>query len=110
VTISSDAYGSMPVFDENGKLVKYDYQRPAVLLETIKKLVVSHSWPLARALPLCTKNPAKFLGLEKGVIAIGSDADLLVLSHQNFAINYVFAKGIMLKSPTFTKHSMFSKV
>jgi len=107
VTISSDAYGSNPVFDEYGRLVSYDYQRPYVLLETIKELVVKHGWSLAAALPLCTKNPAIFLGLDKGTITVGSDADVVILS-QNFSVNYVLAKGITLKTPTWIKRPMFA--
>jgi hypothetical protein len=36
VTVSSDAYGSLPKFDEHGVLVGYDYGKPTSLLRVLK--------------------------------------------------------------------------
>lgn len=107
VTMSTDAYGSFPIFDSQGKLIKYDYGKPNVLLETLKKLVLKHNWPLDRALPLCTSNVATYLGFNrKGFIKTGLDADILVLD-RNLTVQYHFAKGVTLKTPTYIKRAMF---
>jgi len=66
ITISSDAYGSLPKFDDKGVLIRYEYGRPNVILNTIKLLVQEAGWPLEKALPLCTKNTGSYLGLNKG--------------------------------------------
>lgn len=36
ITVSSDAYGSLPKFDNKGNLIGYDYGRPDTLLTVLK--------------------------------------------------------------------------
>ena len=49
-------------------------------------------WPLEDALAPVTCNPARILGISKGGISTGQDADLVVLDEM-LNIVYVFAKG-----------------
>ena len=93
ITLSSDSNGSMPVFDEKGKLIKLavgDIQN--LYLEW--KDLVKQGFPTERVLKMITSNPAKRAGIYqlKGSIEEGKDADLLVLT-KDLKIEMVLAKG-----------------
>lgn len=93
VTLSSDAFGSQPRFDENGSCIGLTYASPCYLHETMRSLV-RRGMPLEEALKLLTTTPATLLGKEgvKGAVVRGADADLLVLDDQ-LAIDGLFARG-----------------
>ena len=79
ISVSSDGGGCLPVFDEQGRMVKYDVGTSASLLEALSELTGS-GVALECALPAFTSNPAEHLRLDgKGRIAVGYDADLVVL-------------------------------
>lgn len=111
VTVSSDAYGSFPVFSEDKtKVIQYGVAPPSSLLHTLKQLVLKHKWPIERALPLFTSNPASFLQFsKKGHIQKGSSADILLLD-KDFNLLYVYSNGNLVKTPTFTKNAMFPRL
>lgn len=93
VTLSTDGYGSAPVFDERGKLVRITYSPLDTNYKELKRLFEQHHWSLEMLLPLITSNVARFLGLtQKGKIEEGLDADCIVLN-QNFEIEHVIARG-----------------
>lgn len=80
ISVSSDGGGCLPVFDEQGRMVKYDVGTSASLLEALNDLTGS-GVALDCALPAFTSNPAEHLRLDgKGRIAVGYDADLVVLN------------------------------
>jgi beta-aspartyl-dipeptidase (metallo-type) len=96
ITLSSDSNGSMPVFDEKGKLIKLvvgDIQN----LYLDWKGLVDGGFPLEDVLKMVTSNPAKRVGIyqSKGSIEEGKDADLLILS-SDLKIESVMAKGQMM--------------
>ena len=93
VTLSSDAYGSQPRFDENGNCIGLTYASPKYLHKTMQALV-KRGIALERAIKLLTTTPAELLGLTgvKGCVCEGADADLLVLG-EDLAIDSLFAKG-----------------
>lgn len=93
ITLSSDAYGSQPRFDESGRCVGLTYTSPKFLHKTIQVLV-KKGMPLDQAIRLLTETPAYLLGKAgtKGCVAINGDADLLVLD-DSLEIDGVFAKG-----------------
>ncbi len=97
ITMSSDAGGSMPIFDSDGKLVKLTVGSPETNLKTIVKCLNSGMDMETALLPM-TMNPAKILKLRgKGEIKEGYDADFIVMD-QNYNLKYVAAKGkIMVK-------------
>eukprot|EP00977_Amphora_coffeiformis_P025596 scaffold20621_cov156-Amphora_coffeaeformis.AAC.4 len=126
LSISSDSYGSINVFDEQGKLVKYSYGLPNTLLRTFMALVYEDKIPLGLVLRWLCRNPASVIGLDgapmyKGQLRVGGDADLLVLklppmplpddyprtqsfdmdwpSHDGI-LQYVIAQGVVMKSPS----------
>jgi beta-aspartyl-dipeptidase (metallo-type) len=99
ITCSSDGAGCLPVFDTAGRLVAMDVGRPGLLTETFLRLV-RRGVPLERALLPFTSNVAAVLRLgRKGRIAVGCDADLLVLDQappEGHRVRDVMARGRFL--------------
>ena len=93
LTLSSDAFGSQPKFNEQGECIGLTYCSPKYLHLTIKSLV-RRGLPLEDAIKLLTSTPAELLGKAgvKGCVAEGADADLLVLD-EKLDIDSLFAKG-----------------
>ena len=92
MTVSSDGGGCLPVFDGDGRVVEMDVGRPAALGETLRELL-ARGQPLERVLPPFTGNPARLLRLtRKGRLAVGADADLVVLDERGGAAE-VMARG-----------------
>ncbi|HHX04098.1 MAG TPA: amidohydrolase family protein [Tissierellia bacterium] len=93
ITISSDAFGSQPRFDEEGNTIGLTYMTSETLL-TMLKALLSEDMPLETALLFFTKNPARVLGLDsrKGVLTEGADADVVILDDE-MNITHVIAKG-----------------
>lgn len=93
ITVSSDAFGSQPRFDERGNCIGLTYSTPETLMQLIRALV-SKGASLDLAIQFFTSNPARVLGLEgvKGTIKEEADADLVALD-KDLNITDVFAKG-----------------
>lgn len=93
VTMSSDAFGSQPRFNDHGECIGLSYASPKYLHKTIQGLV-RRGLPLEEALKLLTSTPANLLGKVgvKGCVAEGADADLLVLG-DGLEIDSLFARG-----------------
>ena len=93
VTISSDAGGCLPCFDEHGRVCGMDVGHSGALLDTLNELV-ARGLPLERALPAFTSNVADLLRLPgKGRIAVGGDADLVALDAGGKA-HQVLVRGV----------------
>lgn len=93
VTLSSDAYGSQPRFDRQGNCVGLTYASPRHLHRTVAGLV-ERGVALEDALTLLTTAPAELLGKSgvKGCVAVGADADLLILN-DDLSIHGLLARG-----------------
>ncbi|HEU4699225.1 MAG TPA: beta-aspartyl-peptidase [Gemmatimonadales bacterium] len=92
VTVSSDAGGTLPVFDVDGRVTELDVGRPAALADTLRTLLTMGQ-PLERILPAFTSNVAQLLLLpRKGRLMPGADADLVVLDEAG-AVSDVMARG-----------------
>ncbi len=93
LSISSDSNGSMPVFDEQGRLISMTVGNIRNLYDQWKKLVGS-GFPLEDALTLITSNPAKRTGIfaSKGSLEVGKDADLIIFD-KHLEIDTVIARG-----------------
>ena len=95
LTCSSDGAGCMPVFDAHGHICAMDIGRPATLIATIATLL-AEGLPLARFLPVFTRNVADLLRLShKGRVAVGADADLAILTPDG-QVSAVMARGSWL--------------
>jgi beta-aspartyl-dipeptidase (metallo-type) len=94
ITVSSDAGGCLPCFDEDGRVCRMDVGSAGALLATLGELV-SGGISLERALPAFTTNPARLLCLSgKGVVAVGADADLVALDETGGA-HTVIMRGVV---------------
>ncbi len=93
VTMSSDAFGSQPKFDDKGECIGLSYASPEFLHKTIKSLV-KKGLPFEEAIKLLTSTPAHMLAKDgvKGCVAVGADADLLVLD-DSLEIRSLIARG-----------------
>lgn len=94
VTVSSDANGSLPLFDENKKIIGMKMGEISTLTLEFQRLVQSGILPVSEALKLFTSNPATRLGLKstKGVLATSASADIIVFDHE-WKIDTVLSKG-----------------
>ena len=93
LTVSTDAGGCLPVFDEAGRVAAMEVGSPGALAATLRDLLAS-GVPPERALPCFTSTPASLLRLPaKGRIAVDADADLAVLDDAG-AVTDVMARGV----------------
>lgn len=97
LTMSSDGNGTVPRFDDRGKLIGMSTAKVFSLRKVLKHLVDSNVLSLSEALKLITCNPANRLDIadRKGRIQEGADADLVVLD-EDLRIDQVFAKGQLM--------------
>ena len=93
ITISSDSNGSMPVFDEQGRLKGLTIATQKSLWANFCYLLREGILNLEKSIPLFSTTPADFYKLkQKGKIEPGKDADLLMLD-KDFNLISSFAKG-----------------
>ena len=93
ITVSSDCGGSLPVHDAQGQVASMGYGTSRGLVEALGALLRAGR-PLDQILPAFTTNAAHLLRLKnKGKIAVGADADLVVLDAQH-RIRDVMARGV----------------
>lgn len=96
ITMTSDACGSLPDFDENGNLVKLEMGYPSSILREIKDTVLEEKLDIEKAIKVSTSNIADVLKLKnKGNLKVGSDADLILIN-KDFEIAYFIALGCIM--------------
>ena len=93
ISFSSDANASLPRFDSEGRLIELRCGQIASLWqECVRACALGVSFEVA--LGVVTANPARALGLAgKGAIAVGLDADLLLIDPNTLAIQRVMSGG-----------------
>lgn len=93
ITLSSDGNGSMPQFDQEGKLKGMGVGSPASLLTTLKACIDHSVTSFESLLPALTAAPAQLLGLKnKGRLQVGYDADMVILDDK-LKVRQLWAKG-----------------
>jgi beta-aspartyl-dipeptidase (metallo-type) len=93
ITVSSDSNGSIPFFDDQGKLLGLTIATQKDLLDKLRSLVKKNVLSLPDALKLFSTNPAHYYKLDrKGEIQAGKDADLLLLD-KDYNLTDSFARG-----------------
>lgn len=98
ITMSSDANGSAPVFDEQGNVISSETVSNKILFDELKIAVKDKNIPLEKALQVITINSAKILKIDKikGSISIGKHADF-VLCDNDLNIKAVYSMGKKFK-------------
>lgn len=97
ITFTSDGNGSMPKFDENGKLIGLGICSVSSLYREVKKAITEENIPIEIALKVITSNVADLLRLrDKGRIEAKKDADFVLVDKKDLSITDVYAKGEFL--------------
>jgi beta-aspartyl-dipeptidase (metallo-type) len=109
VTVSSDGGGCLPVFDAEGVMQHMDVGSPACLVETLAELVAG-GLPLETVLPAFTSNAARLLRLhDRGRIAEGSSADLVVLDEEGRVADVMAAGAWHVRAGETIIHGAFER-
>jgi beta-aspartyl-dipeptidase (metallo-type) len=88
-----------------------DSNSPMSLIRQLRSCVLDLGWPLARILPMMTRNTARVLKLEqKGELREGGDADVLVLQRASLEVHAVVAQGRVLLRDGRLQHVESSRV
>lgn len=100
ITMSSDGFGSSPIFDKKGKLVKLGIGSLSSNHREFRDAVLKEDISITTALKTLTSNVADVLKLssKKGRIKEGLDADLLLLDRHDLSIDTVIAMGNIMVS------------
>ncbi|TFH16735.1 beta-aspartyl-peptidase [Candidatus Bathyarchaeota archaeon] len=97
MTMSSDGNVPQPICDENRKQIGR-YIAPLDLnRREVRDIANNGVCSFSDALKIMTTNPAKALGIKKGRVAEGYDADLVIANDiQNMRVEQVFSRGNLL--------------
>lgn len=110
VTISSDGGGCLPVFNDEGEMTSMDVGRPSSLGATLRELL-RQGLTLPQALPPFTSNVAALLRLkDRGAIAPGAVADLLVLDDDNGISDVMVAGSWHMRDGKLCRAGRFEQV
>ncbi|MDZ7671340.1 MAG: beta-aspartyl-peptidase [Halanaerobiales bacterium] len=109
ITLSSDAQGSLPDFDDNGKMIGMKVGKVSSIFETIRSSVLEYELNLSDVLQTVTSNPARIFNLkQKGIIKENNDADLILLDKDSLLLDSVIAKGkLLIKNKNITVKGTF---
>ena len=110
ITMTSDACGSLPDFDEKGKLRRLEMGYPKSIFDEMVDTVILEKMDLQDALKVVTSNVADILWLKhKGYVAPGKDADT-VLINEKYEIVHLTAMGtIMIENGKMLKKGSYEK-
>ncbi len=107
LTCSSDGGGCLPTFDASGRVVTMDVGQPAALADTLRVLL-GRGAALAEVLPVFTSNVAELLRLKnKGRIAVGADADFVVLGSDHEVRDVIAGGRFMVRGGEVSVRGMF---
>jgi len=99
ITLTSDACGSLPGFDADGKLVKLEMGMPLSVFSELRDALLEEKLSMEAVIPLATSNVADILKLSgKGRIAEGKDADLLILDEKLNMVHLLANGRVMVKN------------
>lgn len=92
ITVSSDGGGCLPVFNNQGEMLKMGVGSSSLLVITLKELL-KMKYTLEEVLPIFTSNISTYLRFaHKGKLEVGCDADLVRLSADGNVLD-VMARG-----------------
>lgn len=97
ITFSSDGQGSMPIFDRDGTFLGLGVGKVTSLYREVRNAILKEKVDITQALRPVTTNPANLLKLEnKGGIAPGKDADLVLVNQNTLQVDTVIAMGQLM--------------
>lgn len=97
LTMSSDGNASLPIYDQKGQMLGLEVGQVRTLYQSARQAVQDYKVSLTDAICSITAAPAAILGLaHKGRIAVGMDADLVLLRRDDLQIEQVYAKGVQM--------------
>lgn len=97
ITFSSDGQGSMPIFDRDGTFLGLGVGKVTSLYREVRDAILKEKVDITQALRPVTTNPANLLKLEnKGGIAPGKDADLVLVNQNTLQVDTVIAMGQLM--------------
>lgn len=111
ITFTSDGNGSMPLFDEGGKLKGLGICSVDSLYREVKKAILEENIKIEDAIKVITSNIAHILKFKrKGKIERGMDADIVIVDDNNLNIDKVIAMGnVMVDGGEATVFGTFEK-
>jgi beta-aspartyl-dipeptidase (metallo-type) len=94
ITFTSDGQGSLPEFDQEGEFKGLKVAQVSSLFNAVRDAVLEEGVPLETAIKVITSNPARILKLhQKGSIAEGKDADVVIVDKEDLTVDTVLARG-----------------
>ncbi|OPJ61418.1 beta-aspartyl-peptidase [Clostridium oryzae] len=94
IQFTSDAQGSLPAFDEKGRLIKTSIGSVESLYDEVRNAISNQGIKLEEAIKVITSNVAEHLKFKKkGRLAKDYDADLVIIDKNSMEITDVIAKG-----------------
>ena len=97
ITFSSDAQGSLPIFNNLGEYIGTGIGKVSSLYNEVRDAIVEENIDVETAIKVITSNAADILKLQKkGRIRKGNHGDLVVVNKEDLKINRVIAKGEIL--------------
>ena len=94
ISFTSDAQGSLPQFDNAGKLIGLGIGSVKSLYAEVRDAVLIEGVELEQAIRVITSNVAEHLKLSsKGRISVGRHADMVLVDGKTLEITHVIAKG-----------------
>lgn len=97
ITFSSDGQGSMPIFNRDGTFLGLGVGKVTSLYREVRDAILKEKVDITQALRPVTTNPANLLKLEnKGGIAPGKDADLVLVNQDTLQVDTVIAMGQLM--------------
>ncbi|MBU2649610.1 MAG: beta-aspartyl-peptidase [Bacteroidetes bacterium] len=108
ITLTSDACGSLPDFDEQGNLVKLEMGYPLSVFTEIRDSILEEKMSISDAFSLATSNVAGILKLaHKGRIQENNDADLLILDKELNIIHVLANGSVMVRNGNILKKGAY---
>ncbi len=110
ITMTSDACGSLPDFDEKGNLIRLEMGYPKSIFTEIVDTIIKENLEIEKAIKVSTSNIADILKLkDKGRIAVNKDADVIVVN-DDFEIIHLLANGeIMTRNKKMLRRGSYEK-
>lgn len=94
IQFSSDAQGSLPVFNDLGKVIGIGIGSASSLYREVRHAILEHKISIEDAISVVTANTAEhYRMLKKGKLETGNDADIVVIDTKDLNICHVIAKG-----------------